>query len=178
MENQRIINISKKLSYYLRHAPEKNGLKLDKNGWADVSTVLSKLHILKAELEECVAKDDKQRYAFDERHEKIRANQGHSIKNVDLELPISAPPKILYHGTVEKYMDEIMKDGLKPMSRQHVHLSTTIETAEKVGSRRGKPIILKVDTEKMTEDGMEFRVSSNGVWLTDGVPAKYLSKFA
>uniref|UniRef100_A0A914YAV7 2'-phosphotransferase n=1 Tax=Panagrolaimus superbus TaxID=310955 RepID=A0A914YAV7_9BILA len=177
MDNQRLINISKKLSYHLRHGPEKIGLKLDKNGWANVEAILSKLHITKTELEECVSKNNKQRFAFDESRQKIRANQGHSIKDVDLELPTTIPPKILYHGTVERFLDSIMSDGLRPMSRQHVHLSDSIETAQKVGSRRGNAIILKVDTVGMIEDGMEFRVSSNGVWLTAHVPSKYLSKY-
>jgi putative RNA 2'-phosphotransferase len=170
--------VSKTLSYVLRHKPEQIGIIIDKNGWTDVNDLLNKISI-KVEnvtfevLEEVVAENDKQRFSFNEDKTKIRANQGHSIK-VDLELKTKRPPKTLYHGTTKEAIDGIVKSGLIKMNRQHVHLSDEKETATKVGSRRGKAIIIFIDTQKMYADGFKFYQSENGVWLTDHVPSKYL----
>jgi putative RNA 2'-phosphotransferase len=167
--------ISKKLALYLRHQPEKIGLRLDNAGWADVEDILAALHITRAELDEVVATNDKQRFAFNDDGSKIRASQGHSIP-VELELPRQTPPAVLYHGTVDRFLDAILRDGLRPMNRQHVHLSATFDTARKVGARRGKPVILTVDAAAMDGDGDPFWLSANGVWLTDHVPPRHIGK--
>lgn len=168
---------SKFLSLVLRHKPEKIGIKLDENGWADVSELLSKMKngITMEILEEIVVTNDKQRFAFNEDKTKIRANQGHSI-NVDLELKVLVPPNMLYHGTAERFIKSIMETGLDKRNRTHVHLSQNYDTAISVGSRYGKPVILKIDTKKMSEDGYIFYLSENNVWLTDSVPVKYITK--
>jgi putative RNA 2'-phosphotransferase len=127
------------------------------------------------ELVECVETNDKRRFAFDVSGEMIRANQGHSVE-VDLQLEEREPPEFLYHGTVERFLTSILEEGLIRGRRHHVHLSKDVETARKVGSRRGKPVILKVDAGRMHRDGHEFRLSANGVWLTDSVPPGYLSR--
>jgi len=80
----------------------------------------------------------------------------------------------LYHGTVGKFMEAIREKGLQKMSRQHVHLSKDLDTAIKVGSRRGKPIILSVRAGDMYTKGYEFYCSENGVWLTDNVPVEFI----
>ena len=67
------------------------------------------------------------------------------------------------------------KVGLQKMKRHHVHLSADTKTAEQVGSRRGNPIVLVVNTAQMYQDGHVFYISDNGVWLTDHVPPRYLS---
>ena len=113
--------------------------------------------------------------SFNEDHTLIRANQGHSIP-VDVELEQKTPPDVLWHGTGEKYVSAIDAQGLIPKSRLYVHLSSDVETAGKVGSRHGRPVIYKVDCRKMTEDGYQFFLSANYVWLTKEVPAKYLRK--
>src|SRR5262249_45035264 len=118
-------------------------------------------------------KNDKQRFSFDDSGEKIRANQGHSAP-VDLQLSPQTPPDVLFHGTAAHVVDQILKTGVKRMSRHHVHLSTTIETAKAVGKRHGKPIILRVDSAAMSRDGVVFYCSDNGVWLVDEVPPQYL----
>ena len=124
-------------------------------------------------LEEVVITNDKQRFAFNDDYSKIRANQGHTV-NVDLEFELTQPLDFLYHGTVEKFLDSIKTNGLQKMQRLHVHLSKDLETATRVASRRGKPIILKVNAGKMFEDGCVFYLSKNGVWLCDEVPSKYI----
>ena len=128
-------------------------------------------------LEEIVRTDNKQRYSFNEDKTLIRANQGHSI-SVDVELKKAVPPDILYHGTGEKYVSSIDKEGLLPKSRLYVHLSNDEETAVNVGKRHGKSVVYKVDARKMQEDGFEFFLSVNGVWLTKEVPVKYIFKLA
>ncbi len=107
--------------------------------------------------------------------ERIRANQGHSVE-VDLQLEEREPPEFLYHGTVERFLPSILEEGLIRGKRHHVHLSKDVETARKVGSRRGKPVILQVDAGRMHWDGYKFLLSANGVWLTDSVAPAYLTR--
>lgn len=172
-------DISKFLSLVLRHAPEKIELQIDENGWITVNELIkqcNKFH-KKIDLEllnYVVETNDKKRFAFNDDKTKIRASQGHSI-SVDLNIEIVIPPEFLYHGTVDKFIEFIKKEGLKKMSRQHVHLSQLKETAITVGSRRGKPIILNVNSKQMHLDGFNFYLSENKVWLTDEVPAKYIT---
>jgi putative RNA 2'-phosphotransferase len=171
MEEDRMIRLSKRMSKALRHRPERVGLTLDPAGWVPVTDLLTALGITEAELREVVDRNDKKRFTID--GDRIRANQGHSVE-VDLGLPAAIPPDTLFHGTVARFLDDIMRDGLRPMSRHDVHLSPDRETARRVGARRGRPVILTVDARAMSEAGHEFRLSANGVWLTDHVPARYL----
>ena len=146
---------SKFISLILRHKPGTIGISLDEHGWADVQELIAGInasgnHQLDMDLlEEIVRTDEKQRYSFNEDHTLIRANQGHSIP-VDVELEEMIPPAILYHGTGEKYVASIDREGLIPKSRLYVHLSSDEETARKVGSRHGKPVIYTVDCAAMT----------------------------
>ena len=170
---------SKYISLILRHKPETIGIELDEHGWANVDELIagiSKTHEMNhAILEEIVEKDEKQRYSFNEDKTLIRANQGHSIQ-VDVELDETDPPEILWHGTGEKYVSSIDKQGLIPKSRLYVHLSKDVDTALNVGSRHGKAVIYKVLAKEMAKDGYKFYLSKNGVWLTKEVPLKYLIK--
>ena len=170
---------SKYLSMILRHKPEAVGISLDEHGWANVDDLIagiSKTHQLDMELlEEIVRTDEKQRYSFNEDKTLIRANQGHSIP-VDVDLEKIVPPECLYHGTGEKYCASIEEQGLIPKSRLYVHLSADYDTAVKVGSRHGKPVVYQVLAAQMQKDGYEFFRSVNGVWLTKNVPTKYLLK--
>ena len=168
--------ISKHLSYILRHRPDAIGLTLDPQGWADIDALISKSpkNLTRDEISFAVESNDKQRFIISEDGLRIRANQGHSV-SIELGLKPVTPPAILYHGTATRFLDVILEEGLKKMSRQHVHLSADISTATKVGSRHGKPVILQLDTIAMINDGHEFYVSENNVWLTDVIPSQYLS---
>ena len=172
-------NLSKYISLILRHKPEVIGITLDEHGWANVEDLIngiSKTNSFNMKmLEEIVSTDEKQRYSFNEDKTLIRANQGHSIP-VDVELEKVTPPQYLWHGTAEKYVESIDKNGLIPKSRLYVHLSADKETAIKVGRRHGNPVIYRVHSSEMAQDGFEFYLSKNGVWLTDTVPTKYLDK--
>ncbi len=178
MNDKRKTKISKFLSLVLRHKPEEINLSLDENGWANTAELLEKsaahdFNFLLDELEAVVTTNDKKRFSFDETKKKIRANQGHSIA-VDVGFEEKVPPPVLYHGTAEKNLDSILKDGLEKRARHHVHLSIEIEMARNVGIRYGKPIILQIDASAMAADGIKFYVSENGVWLVDSVPPKFL----
>ena len=178
MTNNRQVTVSKFLSKYLRHEPEALGLSLEPGGWVLVDDLLSGaakigFAISREELDRVVAESDKKRFAFDETGTRIRANQGHSTE-VDLQLKESTPPDQLFHGTVERFLAAIMAEGLQKMARHDVHLSPDVQTASKVGERRGKPVILLIDSAKMAAEGFKFRLSENGVWLTDHVPPQYI----
>jgi putative RNA 2'-phosphotransferase len=179
MEERQKKRISKFISLVLRHRPELIGIDLDHQGWAKTQELIEKskskdVQFTIEDLNEIVITNDKKHFSFNEDGTKIRANQGHSLKYVDLEMKPIEPPAILYHGTVVKFIDSIKKQGLIKRSRQHVHLSLDIETANKVGSRRGVPVILEIEAQKMYAKGFKFYCSANGVWLTDHIPAEFI----
>jgi putative RNA 2'-phosphotransferase len=176
----RLITVSKFLAKHLRHAPEALGLTLQPGGWVSVDDLLAAsaragFTISYDELIECVETNDKKRFAIDDTGDRIRANQGHSAP-VDLQLQPSLPPEWLYHGTVERFLASIIAEGLQKGKRHHVHLSRDVETAHRVGARRGTPVILRVAAVLMQNAGYTFFVSANGVWLTDRVPAEFLTR--
>lgn len=165
------------LSLVLRHNPGAANIKLDEHGWADVEELLAGImatgrKIDMAMLEEIVRTDNKQRYGFNDDKTLIRANQGHSIA-VDVELKEQEPPEFLYHGTADRFLTAILEEGLKPMSRLYVHLSSDRETAIKVGRRHGKPVVLLIHSKEMYRDGYLFYLSENGVWLTKEIANQY-----
>lgn len=169
---------SKFLARVLRHEPEILDLRLDRQGWVRVEDLLRAMkrsgrRMTKAQLIEIVETDDKARFTLSSDGRRLRAAQGHSIE-VDLGLPAVTPPATLYHGTAAQGLDAIFESGLSPGRRRQVHLSPDPETAGRVGRRHGKPTVLRVDAQKMHEDGHTFCRADNGVWLTDHVPARYL----
>ena len=180
MDEKRTVKTSKRLSRILRHDPASVGITLDEAGWVRVDVLLAALarrggSLSRAELESVVETNNKRRFAFSDDGLSIRASQGHSVA-VDLGLAAAVPPPVLYHGTATRSLDAILRDGLLPMSRQDVHLSADTETAARVGSRHGRPAVLTVDAAAMAAAGHEFRISANGVWLTDAVAPQYLSR--
>ena len=167
--------LSKRLSYLLRHAPESAGLRLDEAGWTDVDALLAALHLSRPELDRVVASNDKQRFAYDPSGRRIRAVQGHSVP-VRLGYDAVPPPSVLFHGTPERNLPQVLAQGLRPGSRHAVHLSPDEPTARAVGARRGRPVVLAVDAAGMADAGFAFTRSTNGVWLVDRVPPEFLSR--
>jgi putative RNA 2'-phosphotransferase len=172
--------VSKFLALHLRHAPERIGLELDAAGWVDVDELLaaaarSGFPITRAEVDVAVAEPAKRRYAYSADGRHIRAVQGHSVE-VELGYEASAPPAELFHGTHPGAVAAILREGLRPMRRHHVHLSRDVETARVVGARRGAPVIFRVDAGGLAADGAEFFRATNGVWLTDAVPPERLTR--
>lgn len=174
----RIVRTSKFLSYVLRHNPEALGLELDPGGWADVDTLLERARregrsIDRTLLEAVMVHGEKERVSLSEDGTKIRANYGHSI-DVDLDLRPTPPPPRLYHGTAEHTLPAIRKEGLRPQSRQYVHLSTTRDEAHRVGRRHGSPVILTVDAQALHDAGHTLYRTTDAVWLTHRVPPSFL----
>ncbi|MFI6445324.1 RNA 2'-phosphotransferase [Kitasatospora sp. NPDC050543] len=180
MDDKRTVKTSKRLSRILRHDPRSVGITLDEAGWVPVAELLAALarhgsRLTRAELDHVVETNNKRRFAYSPDGLRIRASQGHSVA-VDLGLAAAEPPPVLFHGTTTRYLDAIFLEGLRPMSRQDVHLSADTETAVRVGSRHGRPVVLRVDAAAMAAAGHEFRLSANGVWLTDAVAPQYLAR--
>lgn len=170
---------SRFLSLVLRHDPGRIGLTLDPAGWADVEELLAAawragVALDRALLERVVVENDKRRFAFSADGARIRASQGHSVP-VQLGLEPRTPPAVLYHGTATRFLEAIRREGLRPGQRTHVHLSTDEATARTVGRRHGAPVVLEVAAGRMAEEGHEFLLSENGVWLTRAVPTRYLA---
>ncbi len=178
MDDKRRVRLSKFLSLVLRHEPAKAGLTLEPGGWVLIDDLLdgcrtAGVPIDRAELERVVVGCEKRRFAVDETGTKIRANQGHSTE-VDLQLEPADPPAELYHGTADRTLPAVLRDGLLKMARHHVHLSADTHTATRVGARHGKPVVLVIDAARMRAAGHVFYRSANGVWLVDHVPPRYL----
>ena len=174
-----VVRTSKRLSYVLRHAPSSIGVTLDGAGWVDVDELLAALAasgtpVSRAELAEVVARNDKRRFALNRTGTRVRASQGHSVP-VDLGLAPAAPPPELFHGTVERFLPAILAEGLRPGRRHAVHLSADVATAQRVGARRGRPVVLRVDAVAAAADGAVFSRSANGVWLVAAVPPHHLT---
>jgi putative RNA 2'-phosphotransferase len=177
--NKHLTRISKFLSFVLRHNPQAIGITLDGEGWVPVNELLAAAardgkSISGEQLEEVVATNDKKRFAFSDDRRLIRANQGHSVE-VDLNLTPVEPRDLLFHGTVDRFLDSIRAKGLIRGNRHHVHLSADRGTAARVSQRRGRPVVLVVDAGQMHRAGHQFYRSENGVWLTEAVPAAYLN---
>ena len=171
------MNVSRKLAFLLRHSQDPLYISLD-GGWAKVSEITKALNISRAQLDEIVTTDEKGRYMYDEHKQRIRACQGHSIPGVLVEMEQPEPPEYLFHGTATRFLNTIMKEGLRPMSRQWVHLSKDYETAVNVGSRHGAPIVLRVNAQQLVADGYQLYRSLNGVWQIKDVPAQYLEIYS
>jgi putative RNA 2'-phosphotransferase len=172
-----VTRASKFLAYVLRHDPAAIGLTLDQGGWARIDVLLASAGrhgrgLDAATLDRVLRAAGKQR--FETRDGLIRAAQGHSVR-VDLGLEPCQPPPVLYHGTVARFLDSIFTDGLRPGSRMHVHLSASPDAAATVGARRGRPVVLGIDSAAMSAGGHQFFQAANGVWLTSHVPVAFIS---
>jgi putative RNA 2'-phosphotransferase len=179
MNERDTVQLSKFLSLILRHQPGKVGIALDEAGWVDVEELLAAMGrhgrvVSREQLLHVVETSDKKRFALSEDGRRIRASQGHSVE-VELGYQPATPPDVLFHGTVERFLDSIRAEGLVKGKRHHVHLSVDEETARRVGDRRGMAVILRVDAAAMVRAGRVFYVSANGVWLTEDVPAEFIT---
>lgn len=178
MDDRQLVRVSRYLSQHLRHRPQALGLELAPGGWVPVADLLAAcarrgFPISRQELAEVVARNDKQRFSFDETGSRIRANQGHSIP-VDLQLEPQPPPDVLYHGTGSGSVPAIERAGLRKQRRHHVHLSADVESATRIGRRHGRPVVFAVDAAGLHRAGFPFYRSANSVWLVDHVPPEYL----
>ncbi|MGN6714212.1 RNA 2'-phosphotransferase [Anaerocolumna jejuensis] len=173
--------LSKEISYALRHAPWEYELEMDEKGGVPITQLLSALHlnskweyVVEDDLIKMIEKSEKKRHEIS--NGKIRAFYGHSIP-MKIMKEEKMPPNILYHGTARRFMGSIAEKGLLPRSRQYVHLSQDIATAENVGKRHdNNPQILVIDSLSAWNDGTKFYYGNEKVWLADMVPSKYISE--
>lgn len=178
MKDTHLKRISKQMSYLLRHNPDSAGLTLDAEGFVPISdlvTVLCQTHPaineqMLRELAACV-ETDKQRFSIVD--DCIRANYGHSLPNHIRHEPVE-PPDVLLHGTSESAVASILANGLWPMKRQYVHLTTDPALANRVGARHGQPCVLRIDSRAAHRDGVVFYKANNLFWLTISVPVQYI----
>ena len=171
--------LSKFLSFVLRHKPDAIGLTLDPQGWTSVDELIAKsdaagTRFSREDLLHVLETSEKKRFSLSADGQRIRAAQGHSVA-VQLGLSPQEPPSVLFHGTATRFVASILSEGLKPQTRQQVHLSADEATAHRVGQRHGKPAILKVAALRIHANGFKFFQADNGVWLTDEVPPKFLT---
>lgn len=171
--------ISKFLSFVLRHKPDAIGISLDLEGWTDIDALITAAanagkYLNRDLIQTVVRSSDKRRFAVSDDGLRIRAVQGHSTESVDINYAQQVPPEFLYHGTATRFMESIQNDGLRHGSRRHVHLSQDETTTLAVGSRHGKPTVLKIKALLMHEQGFKFYQAENDVWLTHAVPSQFI----
>ena len=179
--SKQLSEISKFLSFVLRHQPGAIGIILDLEGWTDISALIAAAandgkQLDRDLIQAVVTTSDKKRFAISDDGQRIRAVQGHSTESVDINYVEKLPPELLYHGTATRFMASIRKEGLLPGSRQYVHLSQDERTAFVVGRRHGKPVVLKINALLMHEQGFKLFQAENDVWLTDNVPTTFISE--
>lgn len=171
--------ISKDISKALRHCPEQFHIVIDEYGWTDIEPLLKALEAVHGVLTEddiqgIIDRSEKKRYEI--KDHRIRAFYGHTLKK-KIKKEVTMPPEILYHGTARNIVPTIMKDGIKSMKRNYVHLSTHIETAVQVGKRKDRqPQILKIHALQAYQDGINFYIGNQDTWLSDHIPAKYIEE--
>ena len=181
MDSRQLSEISKFLSYVLRHEPQAIGLQLDPEGWADLDSLIAVATqhptLNRTIIQTVVSTSDKKRFAISDDGQRIRAVQGHSTSTVRRQYVEKEPPELLYHGTATRFLESIREQGLNAGSRHHVHLSQDVPTAIAVGKRHGKPAVLTIQARQMYREGFKFFLAENGVWLTNIVPTDFLSSF-
>lgn len=178
MANRRV-RTSKFLSYVLRHNPGALGLSLDPGGWVDLDALIEAARrdgrdLSRPLIERVIAESDKKRFTISNDGPKIRANYGHSIE-VDLDFKPAEPPEHLFHGTARRTLPSIKAEGLKPQSRQYVHLSADRESAVEVGRRHGTVVVLPIRARAMHVAGRSFYEATGSVWLTESVPPQFIT---
>lgn len=172
--------LSKEISYALRHAPEEYGLTLDEQGWVSVEDLINALRkrerysgLILQDIVDMIRDSEKKRHEI--AGDLIRALYGHSTEEKIKKTAVE-PPEVLYHGTAHRFLQEIFKQGLISKSRQYVHVSQDKETAITVGERRDtNPVVLRIDAMAAYKDGIKFYHGNETVWLADNIPPIYIS---
>lgn len=196
----RDFQLSKLLSYVLRHGASKFGIDIKPNGYVEIGKLLEidqfrKQKFTLADVQRVVVNNDKNRFTIAKNGNgvlEIKANQGHSLKQVEslelIEIKVASEIPIVVHGTYNRCLNLIIASGLKPMNRNHIHFACTddvnlLYNEKKVlsGFRRDCEILIYIDVAKALNDGIKFFKSENNVILSSGInglgiPSKYFSK--
>jgi putative RNA 2'-phosphotransferase len=178
MPDARLVWISKLMSLILRHRPEQFEILLDPEGFASVQDVV---RALRGSIPDACAEDvvrvvetlepDKRRFAIS--GAEIRANYGHSLSERIVQQQV-LPPEVLLHGTSEEAISSIRRDGIRPMRRQYVHLTTNLALAARIGGRHGKARVLEIYSLRASEAGVAFYRANESFWLADLVPPEFI----
>lgn len=182
--------ISKIMAYILRHGAEYERLLSAKNGYLPIQVLINdarlrKLKATREDVAQIVMCDKKSRFHIIDGGDHIRANQGHSLQSVlvnmkEITNPVDVP--VAVHGTHWEAWDHIERQGLSVMRRQHIHFASgTPEQGDVIsGMRSTCQALIYADIPKMLSDGIKVYRSSNGVILTRGIdgvlPTKYFER--
>ena len=161
------------LSYLLRHD---NTCKLETGGWRSVENLVHEQGFTFEQLCDLVANDSKGRFEFNNDKTKIRALYGHSVP-VEMNYARCTPPEILYHGTSMNADAAIAEVGLKPRSRNYVHLTSDNDAALETGARHGDPVAIHVKALEMFHEGYEFYNPVKNIWLVREVPRRFIDSY-
>jgi putative RNA 2'-phosphotransferase len=168
--------VSKMMSYILRHDPSKYGIALDESGYTEIETLINALKesfpwVRMEHVEEITRTSPKKRFEISGK--KIRAQYGHSIKVNPVSEEV-APPEYLFHGTSPEFIENIKKEGLMSMNRLWVHLTCEKELAILVGKRHHKnPVILRVKALEAFKRGICFRKEGE-IYISGNIPAELI----
>lgn len=182
MNQKQAVRLSKLMSLALRHDPASFDLSLDQEGWLPLEELLAGIKrrpglewVHPNDIRQVVDTSDKQR--FEIQGELIRARYGHSRAARPAYQPVE-PPETLYHGTPRRNLPTIRRQGLKPMSRQYVHLSARTEMAHQVGRRRDtQPVILTIRAAAAHAAGVVFGTPSGNqdeLYLVEAIPPEFI----
>ena len=172
------VKVSKLMAYILRHSPEDFGLKPDGEGFVPLDELVRALQTVYPDVteelvREIVKRDAKGRYEI--RDGKIRARYGHSFK-VKLDHEEDTESRVLYHGTPRRNLERIMREGLKPMRRQFVHLSTSRSEAIETGRRHGRDVVLLIiDADCLRKKGLKIYKAGKNVRIVERVPPECIT---
>jgi putative RNA 2'-phosphotransferase len=178
MSDARLVRVSKLMSLILRHKPEQFAVLLDPEGYTPVEDLVRALR--KSMPDACVddvrrvvetIEPDKARFSISDAE--IRANYGHSLSDRIVQQRV-IPPEVLLHGTSEQAVANIRREGVRPMRRQYVHLTTNPDLAARVGGRHGKARVLEIEAFRASESGVAFYRANESFWLADFLPQEFI----
>ncbi len=180
MDDKQRVELSKLLALLLRHRAGEHGLALDPEGYVPLDDVLAAIArrrgwgwVRAEHVGEVIARQEKRRYEIVEGD--IRAIYGHSVATA-ISYPAVVPPNALLHGTARRFVEAILREGLRPMGRQYVHLTDDPALARLTGRRRDPdPAILRIDAARAHAAGVVFYQADNGVFLAKAVPPEYIA---
>jgi putative RNA 2'-phosphotransferase len=180
MNDSQQVALSKLLALLLRHQADAHGLALDPEGFVPLDQVLAAINqkggwdwVRAEHVEQVIAQQAKRRYEIVDGD--IRAIYGHSLATA-ISYPVVEPPDVLLHGTARRFVDVILREGLRPMNRQYVHLTDDPALAQLTGRRRdARPAILRIEAAQAHTAGVAFFQADNGIFLAKLVPAEYIA---
>jgi len=172
------VRLSKLLTAVLRHVPSSIGLSLSREGWTSVSELVARIRshkpsykwLSEEHVRAIAALDPKGR--FELRGDFVRARYGHSKRlEVKVDYQEDLEVRRLFHGTSASDLDAILREGIKPMNRAMVHLTTSIQDAIEVAMRKGREaVVLEIDADELRREGIKVYKASDRVYVVAYVP--------